>query len=111
MSVYVPSHIRAARRMSAFILFVLGVSLTVGLYYIKTRAQTARKAVVTLERMIEDEEASLRVLRAEAAFLEGPARLMPSAQEHLGHAPIKIENVIRIDDIDSVFALKEGEGE
>ena len=64
MSVYVPSHIRAARRMSAFILFVIGVSLMVGLYYVKTRAQSARKDVVRLERLIAEEEAALQVLRA-----------------------------------------------
>ena len=50
--VYIPSHIRAARRMTGFLLFLIGVALTVGLYYVKTRAQTARKQAVKLERQI-----------------------------------------------------------
>ena len=107
MSVYVPSHIRAARRMSAFILFVIGVSLMVGLYYVKTRAQSARKDVVRLERLIAEEEAALQVLRAEIAFLEGPERLKLYSEEQLGLAPIAVENVISLNDIAGRFPLAE----
>jgi len=107
VSVYIPSHIRAARRMTAFILFVIGVSLTVGLYYVKTRAQSAKKEVRRLEHLISQEEASLRVLKAEIAYLENPARLKELSSEHLGLEPIDVEDVITVSDIAIRFPLKE----
>ena len=107
MSVYIPSHIRAARRMTAFILFVIGVSLTVGLYYVKTRAQSAKKEVRRLERLITQEEASLSVLKAEIAYLENPARLQELSSQHLNLEPVEVENVISISDIAIRFPLKD----
>jgi len=107
MSVYIPSHIRAARRMTAFILFVIGVSLTVGLYYVKTRAQSAKKEVRRLERLISQEEVSLRVLKAEVAYLENPARLKGLSSQHLGLEPVDNDSVISVSDIASRFLLKE----
>ncbi len=109
MSVYVPSHIRAARRMTAFILFVIGVSLTVGLYYVKTRAQSAKKEVRRLERLISQEEASLQVLKAEIAYLENPQRLMELSEQHLGLKPIANDNVISISDIAVRFPLRDSD--
>ena len=106
MSVYVPRHLRAARRMMAFILFVIGVSLTVGLYYVKTRAQSAKKEVRKLERLISQEEASLRVLSAEIAYLENPARLKELSEAHLGMTPIDNEDVISVSDIAIRFPLR-----
>lgn len=107
MSVYVPSHIRAARRMTAFILFVIGVALTVGLYYVKTRAQSAKRETVRLERLIAQEEASLRVLKAEIAYLENPDRLKSLSETHLGLAPIDVKTVTRVEDIAVHFPLRD----
>ena len=107
MSVYTPNHIRAARRMTAFILFVIGVALTVGLYYVKTRAQTAKKEAKRLERLISQEEASLRILKAEIAYLENPARLDELSNAQLGLEPVKVENVISISGIETNFSLRE----
>jgi len=105
--VYIPSHIRAARRMTGFLLFLIGVALTVGLYYVKTRAQTARKHAVKLERQIEQEEAGLRVLRAEIAYLENPERLKTLSETHLGMEPIAVKDVLEVKDIISEFSLRE----
>ena len=105
--VYIPSHIRAARRMTGFLLFLIGVALTVGLYYVKTRAQTARKQAVKLERQIAQEEASLRVLQAEIAYLESPERLSELSKAHLGLEPIPVKDVITVKDIVSEFPLRE----
>ena len=107
MSVYIPNHIRAARRMTAFILFVIGVALTVGLYYVKTRAQTAKKEAKRLERLISQEEASLRILKAEIAYLENLARLDELSNAQLGLEPVKVENVISISGIETNFSLRE----
>ena len=95
--------------MTGFILFVIGVALTVGLYYVKTRAQTARKQAVKLERQIEQEEASLRVLRAEIAYLESPERLRVLSQQHLGLEPVSVNDVIQVKDIVVRFPLRETE--
>jgi len=108
MSVYIPNHVRAARRMTAFILFVIGVSLTVGLYYVKTRAQSAKKEVSRLERLISQEEASLSVLKAEIAYLENPARLKELSSKHLNLEPVEVENVMSVSDIASRFPLTDG---
>lgn len=111
--VYIPSHIRAARRMTGFLLFLIGVALTVGLYYVKTRAQTARKHAVKIERQIAQEEASLRVLRAEIAYLENPERLKTLSEAHLGLQPIAVKDVLELTDIAVQFPLRErpqGEG-
>ena len=105
--VYIPSHIRAARRLTGFILFLIGVGLMVGLYYVKTRSQTARKQAVSLERQIEQEEASLRVLSAEIAYLESPERLGVLSKEHLGLQPIVVKDVIQIKDIVAEYPLRE----
>jgi len=105
--VYVPSHIRAARRMTAFILFVIGVGLTVGLYYVKTRAQSAKSQAVNLERQIAQEEASLRMLKAEIAYLENPERLKSLSAQELGLEPVKVKTVITAADIAAQFPLRE----
>jgi len=104
--VYIPSHIRAARRMTGFLLFLIGVALTVGLYYVKTRSQTARKQSVSLERQIAQEEASLRVLRAEIAYLESPERLMSLSGAHLGLQPIVVKDVLIAKDIVEEFPMR-----
>lgn len=105
--VYIPSHIRAARRMTGFLLFLIGVALTVGLYYVKTRAQTARKYAVKIERQIAQEEASLRVLRAEIAYLENPERLKVLSETHLGLQPIAVKDVFELKDIAVQFPLRD----
>ncbi|WP_051279191.1 cell division protein FtsL [Hellea balneolensis] len=104
--VYIPSHIRAARRMTGFILFLIGVALTVGLYYVKTRSQTARKQSAALERQISQEEANLSVLQAEIAYLESPDRLKQLSQRHLGLEPIKVKNVLAVKDVMEEFPLR-----
>jgi len=50
MSVYHYDNARAARRMIGFILFIIGLALTVALYFVKTKAQTARAEMRSLER-------------------------------------------------------------
>jgi len=107
--VYIPSHIRAARRMTGFLLFLIGVALTVGLYYVKTRAQTARKQAVKIERQVAQEEASIRVLQAEIAYLENPERLKLLSETHLGLKPVAVKDVLELKDIVSEFPLREGE--
>ena len=106
MTVRFANHAQTARRMSALILFMIGVVLMVVLFYVKTRAQSARLEVVSLERQISDQEAQLKVLDAEIAFLENPARLRELSVSQLGLEPITVKNVIRESDIDALFPLR-----
>ncbi|RKQ71720.1 hypothetical protein DES40_1048 [Litorimonas taeanensis] len=98
----------ASKRLSAFVLFVIGVSLTIALFYVKTRAQTAHKNVVKIERAIEKEKAAIAVLEAEIAYSQSPERLAALSKAQLGTAPIKASNTITLDQIAERFPLREG---
>jgi len=84
VSVYYRDQAKLARRMTAFLLFLVGVVLTVALYYVKTRAQSAKTEVRQLERQLTAENVAINVLRAEIAHLENPERLKRLAREQLG---------------------------
>ncbi len=102
---------RASRRMSWFFLFLIGVVLTVTLYFVKTHAQSAKRDVRNLSRAIATEEASVRVLRAELAYLKNPARLSELSDSHLAMSPIAPSQERNIRDIEALFPLVEGEGD
>lgn len=97
----------AARRLIWFLLLLLGVALMVGLYYVKTRAQSARHAADALAFQIRHEQAAISVLRAEIAHLESPERIQALAEDELGLVPISPERMIAIDDIAATFPLRE----
>ena len=98
---------RAARRMSWFLLFIVGVALTVTLYFVKTHAQSAKRDVRNLSQAIAAEEAAIRVLRAELAYLESPTRLSELNQTHLRLEPILPEQERSVGDIEVLFSLVE----
>ena len=95
-----------ARRITGFILLLIGLFLMIALYYVKTRAQTARKMSSKLQYEIALEEAAIGVLRAEIAYLESPSRLQDLAGEHLDLAPITTAQMIDADEIAARFPLK-----
>ncbi|CAM3629572.1 hypothetical protein [Litorimonas haliclonae] len=100
----------ASKRLSAFILFVIGVALTVGLFYIKTRAQTAKEDVVRLEREIASEERAISVLEAELAFRESPERLAGLAERKLGFEPISTKTTLTVEELAETLPFREGKG-
>lgn len=108
MSVSYSSSARASRRMSWFILFLIGVALTVTLYFVKIHAQSAKRDVRDLTRAIAAEEVSVRVLRAELAYLKSPARLSDLNEAHLGLTPVLPEQERGAHDIEGLFPLVEG---
>jgi len=59
MSVSYSGSARAARRMSWFLLFLVGVALTVTLYFVKTHAQSAKRDVRDLTKAIATEQAAI----------------------------------------------------
>lgn len=107
MSAHLSPQARAARRLSWFILFVIGVALTVTLYFVKTQAQSARAEVRALERSLAQEAAAIRVLEAELAYLENPARLSDLNAQHLGLVPVQPEQIKTIEDVALLFPLTE----
>ncbi len=107
MSVSYSGSRRAAQRVSWFLLFLIGVALTITLYFVKTHAQSAKRDVRDLSRAIAAEEAAIRVLRAELAYLESPARLSELNDVHLKLRPTRPEQERRVGDIEASFILVE----
>lgn len=107
MSVRYATPGRAAKRMSWFLLFLVGVALTVTLYFVKTHAQSAKREVRQLTQSIAAEEAAIRVLRAELAYLASPARLSDLNDEHLKLTSIMPEQERSVSDIASMFPMTE----
>ena len=100
--------VRASQRMSWFLLFLIGVALTVTLYFVKTHAQSAKRDVRELTKSIAAEAAAVRVLRAELAYLKNPARLSDLNEAYLNLGPVMPEQELVSDDIEVLFPLAEG---
>jgi cell division protein FtsL len=64
------------------------IALITSLYFGKTIAGGERSEIAQVERQIEDEQARIRLLRAEVTHLENPSRLGSLSASHLGLAPI-----------------------
>lgn len=108
---YYPGQTQASRTLAYLILFVVGIGLTVGLYYVKTRAQSSKKEAARLERLYENEQAALNVLKAELAYLSGPERMGELARKELGLVSIETKHVILLNDLESRFALADRHAE
>ncbi len=107
MRVYNVSYARRKSGGTIFFLFALGVVLTLGLYFVKTRAQTAKAEAAGLERQLKAEEAEILKLKSELAYLENPARIEALASDTLGLSVTQIEQQVALDDIDKYFPLKD----
>lgn len=105
MSVSYSSLARTSRRMSWFLLFLIGVALTVTLYFVKTHAQSAKRDVSELTGAVAAEETAIRVLRAELAYLESPTRLSELNEAYLALSPILPEQERSAQDIERLFSL------
>lgn len=102
---YYPGQRRGAQTITAFILFFIGIGLTIGLYYVKTRAQSAKLEVARMERLVAAEKVALNVLKAEVAHLEGPSRVAGLAKDELGLTAISTEQVIRLGEVSDRIPL------
>ena len=92
----------------AGLLVDIGVALTVTLYFVKTHAQSAKRDVRELTRAVAAEEAAIRVLRAELAYLESPTRLSGLNEAYLKLGPVLPEQERSLKDIETLFPLVEG---
>lgn len=106
MSAYNSAYGRKKSGGAIFVLFAIGVVLTLGLYFVKTRAQTAKAQAAGLERQLAAEQAEIFKLRSELAHLENPARVDGLATETLGLRKTAVEQVIDVRELDQKFPLK-----
>lgn len=102
---YYPGRRGGAQHVTAFVLFFIGIGLTIGLYYVKTRAQSAKIEVARMERLVAAEKIALNVLKAEIAHLESPARVATFAESELGLSPTTTNRVLRVDELKERFPL------
>lgn len=91
-----------ARRVRGFRLVdLVGLSvlvlLIVGVYLAKTIAGRERAEIAAAERQIQAERARIRLLQAEVAHLEQPARIERLSTTYLGMAPISIRREATVD--------------
>lgn len=105
MSVSYSGLVRTSRRMSWFLLFLIGVALTVILYFVKTHAQSAKRDVRELTSAVAAEEAAIHVLHAELAYLESPSRLSELNEDYLTLVPILPKQERAVQDIEILFPL------
>lgn len=97
--VYTPVE-RTSRRLGLFLLIVLGLGLTMMLFFVKTRAQDAREEVTRLEAQIEEHELAISVLSAEAAVLSNPERLRQLSRDRLALAPVTMDGTSTLQDLE-----------
>jgi hypothetical protein len=81
-------------------------AIILGVYLAKTVAGRERAEIARVERQIEGERERIRLLHAEVAFLEQPARIERLSSEYLGLAPISAKNETTLENLDKL-AVKE----
>jgi cell division protein FtsL len=96
--VYTPVE-RTSRRLGLFLLIVLGLALTMMLFFVKTRAQDAREEVARLEAQIEEHELAITVLTAEQAVLTNPERLRQLSSDSLALTPVTTDATMTLADL------------
>jgi hypothetical protein len=81
-------------RLVDLVAAALLVALVLGVYLAKTMAGRERAQIARVERGIGEEKARIRLLQAEVAHLEEPARLEHLSVAYLGMAPVSIKRDI-----------------
>lgn len=96
--VYTPLE-RTSRRLGLFLLIVLGLGLTMMLFFVKTQAQDARAEVARLEAQIDEHELAISVLSAETAVLSNPERLRQLSADRLALEPVTTDATVTLADL------------
>ena len=82
--------------------FALLVAVILGVYLAKTIAGRERAQIATAERQIESEKARIRLLQAEVAHLEQPARIERLSESYLGLGPVAFKRDVTPDALAAV---------
>jgi cell division protein FtsL len=83
--------LRGVRLVEFAALLVLLVMAT-GVYLAKASAGRERADIIQVQAQIDDENKRMRLLQAEVAHLEEPARLEHLSEAYLGMAPVSIKH-------------------
>jgi cell division protein FtsL len=86
-------------RFINLLLVVAVIALSVGLYDIKYRAETADRAAERLEAQIAAEQDAIRVLRAEWSYLNQPERLQELAARYTELQPLTASQIGEFEDV------------
>jgi cell division protein FtsL len=78
------------------------IVLMLVVYLAKTFAGTERSQIAHIERQISDEKVRVRLLKAEVAHLEQPARIEALSRQYLGLQPVSAKQEIKPDALAAV---------
>ena len=93
--------VRGVRLVNVWGLGVLLV-LVVGLYLVKTFASGERADIASTEMQIADEQRKIRLLHAELAYLEQPARIERLSQQYLGMQPASGKHETSVESLEQI---------
>jgi cell division protein FtsL len=98
--------IRGFRLVDVVALGVL-VAVVLSVYLAKTMAGRERAEIASIEKQIDAEKARIRLLQAEVAHLEQPARIEALSTAHLGMAPVQAKHETTVDKLGEVALGKQ----
>ena len=78
------------------------VALILGVYLAKTMAGRERADIARMDRQIDEEQQRIRLLQAEVAHLEEPARLEHLSESYLGMGPVSIKRDVSVDTLGDI---------
>jgi len=103
---YGRSH-RSRLRMLELSAFVCLIALVAWVYVAKATGADERATIRGIENDIRAEHREIRRLRAEAAYLEQPARLEALVREHTDLAPVEPINETRPENLEALVGEAE----
>lgn len=80
------------------------VTIILGVYLAKTLAGRERAEIARIERQIRQENARIRLLRAEVAHLEQPGRLSALSTQYLGLQPASMKRELSTEELGTAMA-------
>ena len=83
------------------------MAIILGVYLAKTVAGHERAEIASVEKQIVAEQARIRLLQAEVAHLEQPARIESLSTAHLGMAPLQAKHETTIDKLSEIAIGKQ----
>jgi cell division protein FtsL len=90
-------------RLVDLVAAALLVAIILGVYLAKTVAGRERAEIARMDRQIGEEKTRIRLLQAEVAHLEEPARLERLAADYLGMAPVSIKRDVNADGLADIL--------
>ncbi len=83
------------------------MAIILGVYLAKTVAGHERTEIASVEKQIDAEKARIRLLQAEVAHLEQPARIEALSTQYLGMVPIEAKHETTPDDLRDIAAREQ----